>query len=151
VHSLARIAALPDRTPRRVAYVVPLWTTTDAEIIALVIAALVIEVLLLVWLPSAFPKDPRPDNFRPDPLQEWHDKLIEWERNRVLSAAKGIGSSAIGFLTALVLALAKGEIAVQVSGFSLLGCALGALGALVLAAAMNAATRKFLWDLLRPL
>jgi hypothetical protein len=66
---------------------------------------------------------------------------VVWERDRVLALAKGTATSAIGFLTTLVVALLKQEIKSNVPGAAVLGCLLGAVGMLVFAARMSTSVR----------
>jgi hypothetical protein len=114
--------------------------TTAEEWVTLLVAAALSLVVLIIWLYRyAFPRGPRTYRVGND----WDRKLVEFERDRVLSAAKGIGSTAAGFLTAVVLAFAKSEITAQVSRWSLLGSVLGVVGALLLAATMSASTRSY--------
>jgi hypothetical protein len=99
-------------------------------------------VLFLWWLPSAFPQ---PDaNYKPaGPTAPWREKRVEFERDRVQGGAKGIASTAAGFLVALLLAAFKSEIQGNVSAWSIIGCIAGAVGALLLAAILSASTRRF--------
>ncbi len=69
------------------------------------------------------------------------DLVVGWERERIFGAAKGIASTAAGFLVTLVTILLKDEIKVELSGWSILGIVLGAVGGLVLAASLSARTR----------
>jgi len=66
---------------------------------------------------------------------------LEWERDRVLSVAKGTATSAAGFLTALVVALLKHDVNDTVPGISILGCLAGALGLLLFASQMSLSVR----------
>jgi len=68
-------------------------------------------------------------------------KFIEWERDRVLSVAKGTAATSLGFITALVMALLQAQIKADVSGLSVVGCLAGAVGLLLCAAQMNLAVR----------
>lgn len=62
---------------------------------------------------------------------------VVWERDRVQALAKGSASSAIGFLTTLVVALLKQEIKSDVPGVTVLGCLLGAVAMMIFAARMS--------------
>jgi hypothetical protein len=73
----------------------------------------------------------------------WHEKIVEFERDRVLSMSKGLAGTGAGFLVALITALLKGEIVSQVSYVAILGCAVGAMGAILLAWSISMSTRDF--------
>jgi hypothetical protein len=70
-------------------------------------------------------------------------KLIEWERDRVMSAAKGIGATAGAFLAGLITALLSAEIKAEVPQSAVLGCLLGAVGALFIAVDLAKSTQGF--------
>jgi hypothetical protein len=76
---------------------------------------------------------------------QWPDSTaldqVVWERDRVLAVAKGTATSAVGFLSALVLALLKQEIKADVPGAAVLCCLLGAVGLLLFAAKMSVSVR----------
>lgn len=73
----------------------------------------------------------------------YHLKLIEWERDRVATAAKGVAGTSVGFLAAVVTALVKDEISGAVSGLCILGCLLGAAGVLLLGIHWSLAAGRF--------
>ena len=76
------------------------------------------------------------------------DKYLELERDRVLTAAKGIASTAVGFLTVLVTAFFESKPGIgSVPDVFLYSYVLGAAGCIALAAAMNADTRDFVADI----
>jgi len=107
-----------------------------------IIAALVILVL---WRPKVYPilipwRDPYDRTYYSD---DYLEQLIGWERDRILSMAKGIAGAAAGYLLALLPAVLKHEISVQVSSFMILGTLVGALGLFILACDMSAATSEF--------
>jgi hypothetical protein len=106
------------------------------------VASFVSVALLLYFSRPGFDLSPPPAG-APPLGQPWHEKLIDWERDRILMAAKGTGSTAAGFLTALVAAVLKNDIKDNVSTFTVIGCIAGAVGALVLASNMSANTRHF--------
>jgi hypothetical protein len=66
---------------------------------------------------------------------------LSWERDRVLAVAKGTASSAVGFLTAVVVALLRQDIKSDVPEIAVLGCLLGAVGLLLFAAQMSLSVR----------
>ncbi|VVJ24896.1 Uncharacterised protein [Amycolatopsis camponoti] len=66
---------------------------------------------------------------------------VVWERDRVLALAKGTATSALGFLSAVIVALLKHEINDRVPGLAVLCCLLGAVGLLVFAARMSVSVR----------
>jgi hypothetical protein len=102
-------------------------------------------VILVLWRPKVYPilipwKGPYDDTeYRDDYL----DQLIGWERDRVLSMAKGIAGAAAGYLLALLPVVLKHQISVQVSSFMVIGTLVGALGLFILACDMSAATSEF--------
>ena len=101
----------------------------------------IISAIGLVWWYGYYAFPIRISNF--NPKDEWHRKMAELERDRVLSSAKGIASTSAGFFIAILTALLKGEIAATVPMDATLGCVAGALGALLLAAAISASTQPF--------
>jgi hypothetical protein len=74
---------------------------------------------------------------------DYRVKLTEWERERVLSAAKGIAAASSGFFLALVVAILKDEVASDISALSLLGCLLGAIGLLMMATHLSLTAARF--------
>jgi peptidoglycan/LPS O-acetylase OafA/YrhL len=70
-------------------------------------------------------------------------KYLELERDRVLGAAKGIASAAIGFLTVLVTAYLDTTKRQGIPGFFSTCLVLGALGCIAIAAWINGRTRTF--------
>jgi hypothetical protein len=78
-----------------------------------------------------------------DQRKDYHLKLMEWERDRVLGLAKGMAGAAVSYLAALIPIILKGEIRIQVSPFTVIGIVIGFLGVLALAANMNVATSQF--------
>jgi hypothetical protein len=101
-----------------------------------------IAATLLLWL-AAHPR------FYPqgipsfDEKNDYHLKLMEWERERILGLAKGMAGAAVTYFAALIPIIFKGEIRIQVSPFTVIGIVIGFLGALALAANMNVATSQF--------
>ncbi len=84
------------------------------------------------------------------PADDGHQvKLTEWERERVLSIAKGMATSSSGFFLALVVALLKGELSSTVSTLSLIGCLLGAIGMLMMATHLSLTAARFATGSLR--
>jgi hypothetical protein len=130
------VVDLPRRDTR---FTVSIWELTVEERWTLLTSGLVVEVFLFWWLGQAFPQ--RLASFNPD--RAWDLKLVEFERDRVQAAAKGIGGAAAGFLASLLTAAFKDDIQARVSAVSLVGCVAGAVGALMLAATMSASTRTF--------
>lgn len=74
---------------------------------------------------------------------DYRVKLTEWERERVLSAAKGIAAASSGFFLTLVVALLKDEVAADVSALALIGCLLGAIGMLMMATHLSLSAARF--------
>jgi peptidoglycan/LPS O-acetylase OafA/YrhL len=74
-------------------------------------------------------------------------KYLELERDRVLGAAKGIASTAIGFLTVLVTAYLDRKNLAEIPEFFLVCYVLGSLGCVAIAAWMNGRTRGFVADI----
>jgi hypothetical protein len=70
-------------------------------------------------------------------------KYLELERDRVLGAAKGIGSAAIGFLTVLVTAYLDRKNLAEIPAVFLACYVVGAVGCVAIAAWMNGRTRRF--------
>jgi hypothetical protein len=114
------------------------WPTSVAEASTFLWSAIVANLLgiYVVWV--GFPV-----RFQSVPTGDYGGKLVEWERDRSLGVAKGLAGTAAGFLTSLFIAVLKGEITANVSGLSLLGCVLGAVGALLLAAEISRDTTAF--------
>ncbi|HEY7049572.1 MAG TPA: hypothetical protein VH373_20315 [Jatrophihabitantaceae bacterium] len=70
-------------------------------------------------------------------------KFYELERDRVLSAAKGIASTAVGFLTVLVTIFLDRTVPIGIPAWFLVCYVVGAAGCVVVAAWMNGTTRRF--------
>jgi hypothetical protein len=60
-------------------------------------------------------------------------KLVKWERDRVLKAAKGIAGTAATYFAALIPLIFKNTVSAHVSGTVAAGTVLGFLGCLLLA------------------
>jgi hypothetical protein len=116
------------------------WPQTHEQVWVLASAFAGVEVLFLVALFTLYPTKLGPSTFS-DGV-----KLVEWERDRVMSAAKGIASTAAGFLVAIATALLKVEIGNEIPRVAVLGCVLGAVGALLLGADLARSTRAFTLD-----
>ena len=76
---------------------------------------------------------PNPQDFR---------TLVEWEKDRTLSAGKGMASVAGGFLLAVVSSVLKAELG-SVPWWATLGCVAGSIGMLLLAAALSKQSAAF--------
>jgi hypothetical protein len=100
-------------------------------------------VALWVWL-YGVPKPKQPD----DPPKEDDPpassmKYLELERDRVLGAAKGIGSAAVGFLTVLVTAYFQNNPLNRIPSLFLVCYVVGAAGCIAVAAWISGQTREF--------
>jgi len=85
---------------------------------------------------------PAPLNwFNPD--NDYDVKLVEWERDRIISLAKGVAGTSITFLLALAPIVLKQNFIDSVSPFTVIGIVAGFLGALLLACDMSIATSEF--------
>ncbi|MDQ3913748.1 MAG: hypothetical protein M3285_01000 [Actinomycetota bacterium] len=69
-------------------------------------------------------------------------QVIGWERDRIMSAAKGLAGSASAFLAALAIALLKDEVKVSLSAWTLIGLVAGLAGCLLLAGRLATASRE---------
>lgn len=96
---------------------------------------LAFAALLAMARPTNLPEDVDP----PAAL-----KFSEGERDRMQAVAKGAAASSAGFLTAVLTAALKGEIAKEVSATSLVLVLLGSLGMLLLAAAQSLASARYM-------
>jgi hypothetical protein len=74
--------------------------------------------------------------------REGRTTLIGWELERLGGLAKGLASTAGGFLVALVVGLFKREL-VGLDVVSLIGCIAGSVGMLLLAAALSSRSMAF--------
>jgi hypothetical protein len=82
----------------------------------------------------------------PRPKQSYPAKsarYLELERDRVLGAAKGIASAAVGFLTVLVTAYFENKPLGRIPGLFLVCYVVGAAGCVAVAAWMSGQTRNF--------
>lgn len=70
-------------------------------------------------------------------------QLVEWERDRVMTLAKGIAGTAASYVAALIPLIFKGEISIHLSGLAVTGTVAGFLGALLLAGDIAATTTAF--------
>ena len=109
------------------------------------VAALVSAGLATLWLCRY--GVPKPRNGVPAA----NVKYLEFERDRVLGAAKGIGSAAVGFLTVLVTAYLAPKGLHGIPGFFLVCYVLGAVACIALAAWLNGQTRSFVASLTDPI
>lgn len=73
-------------------------------------------------------------------------QLVEWERDRILTIAKGIAGTAVTYFAALIPLIFKDKLSANVSGLAVLGTVLGFLGSLVFACDMTIATTQFVRD-----
>ncbi|WP_157611074.1 hypothetical protein [Terrabacter sp. Soil810] len=71
-----------------------------------------------------------------------HRTLVEWEKDRVLGAGKGMASVAAGFLIAVVTAALKSELG-SVPVWAALGCVAGSIGMLLIAAELSRQSADF--------
>jgi hypothetical protein len=120
------------------------WTLLDPELLVLVAALVVSFVFLSEWLkrsnfgaslPAAPPAPPLNDEQRAE--------VVGWERDRILSAAKGLATTSAGFLVTLATILLKGELDVPISAWSVAGLILGSVGVLGIAAHLANTSRSF--------
>jgi hypothetical protein len=117
------------------------WTLAlnEPELWVIVGGGVVTIVVMSAWLNlSGFGQVDRTGSWDASRLAE----VVGWERERMLGAARGVASTAGGFLLTLVTLLLKDEIKVTLTGWSILGLVLGAVGSLVLAASLSARTRN---------
>lgn len=87
---------------------------------------------------SCLPLDPRPDA---EPTSR--QAFVDWERDRVLSCAKGMGTAAVGFLLSAVAAALKVDAKVHAPVAGLLGCLAGALGLVIGAAVLSGVAARY--------
>jgi hypothetical protein len=74
-----------------------------------------------------------------------HRALVEWEKDRVLGAGKGMASVAGGFLVAVLAAALKAELG-SVPVVAAVGCIAGSVGMLLLAAELSRQSTEFARD-----
>lgn len=70
-------------------------------------------------------------------------KLTEWERDRVMAAAKGVASSSAAFFVAILTLILKDEISTEVPAVIVLGCVLGSVAVLLVALELSIQASRF--------
>ena len=114
---------------------------TDGAKATFVVTALTTALFVLYWVVAyGLPRGPSSG-------VAVSAKFLELERGRVLGAAKGIATSAVGFLTVLVTAYLDTKPRDSVPDIFLYAYVFGAVGSVALAAVMNAQTRDFIADI----
>lgn len=96
-------------------------------------------VLWILWRPKLYPV--RLLGF--EDTNEYDLKLVEWERDRVLSLAKGMAGTAITYLAALVPFIFKADFGSKIPSFMVVGIITGFISSLILACNMTIATSQF--------
>lgn len=117
----------------------PFLSTTGTEFWSFTAAIWVIIPIFGWWSLRLYPQDLRPG----DKGQTHTQKLVEWERDRVMTLAKGIAGTAAAYFAALIPLIFKGEISANISGLTVTGTVIGFFGALLLAGDIAAATTEF--------
>lgn len=96
-------------------------------------------LLWIVWRPRFYPVQ----LMRFDSKSDYDLKLVEWERDRVLSLAKGVAATSVTYLAALVPVILKKGFSNHIPPFVIVGVAAGFLGGLFLSANMAMMTTQF--------
>ena len=118
-------------------------TETVTLVASFLLGALALWLVARISAPMDIPGGPGPDD-------TYLVKLTEWERERALSTAKGLATSASGFFVAVVVALLKDEVTSKVSALSLIGCLLGSIGVLMMATNLSLTANRSAIARLRP-
>lgn len=95
-------------------------------------------LIWILWRPRLYPV-----YLRATGNTELDLKLIEWERDGVLTLAKGMAAAAAIYFTAVIPLLFKGEISASVPRFALLGTIAGFVGLLLMSCDMVITTRRW--------
>jgi len=117
----------------------PFFPTTPAEKWSTYGTIAAMFLLWLIWRPRFYPVRLNWFNSGSD----YHLKLVEWERDRVISLAKGVAGTSITYLVALVPVIFKKGFSVHTPPFVVVGIVAGFFGALILACDMSFATSQF--------
>jgi peptidoglycan/LPS O-acetylase OafA/YrhL len=113
----------------------------DGHAAWLVLGAGAVLGLGLVYVAGRYCSPRRVTGFVGSPLEL---KVVEWERDRVMAAAKGLASTAAGFFVTVVTALLTKDIPSDVNILALIGCLAGAIGTLVLAGHLSRLSSQFI-------
>jgi len=108
-------------------------------VVASVIAAVVTLALIYRWRPELYPM-PLPEF---EKTCDWDQKKVEWERDRVLTLAKGTAGTAASYLVALFPMIFKSGTRSTAVLIAIVGTIVGAIGTTVLAFDMVVATKTF--------
>ncbi len=116
------------------------WSPSLEELLAVFVAAGISFGGVILWLRTSLVWEPL-QPARPLPggvvLQ-----VIGWERDRIMSASKGIGATSGAFVLALGTALLKDEVKAQAGVLTIIGLSLGILGSLFLAGYLATRSRE---------
>ena len=102
-------------------------TFTAGNVCAAAGSFIVVAISLLVLVCQRNPDEVQP--FKDDPH---HWDLVVWERDRLQGIAKGLGGAAVAFLSVVLGAVLKGDIAKKVPPIWIVGCLLGIAGSLLI-------------------
>jgi hypothetical protein len=117
----------------------PFFPTTPAERWSTYGTIAAVLLLWLVWRPGFYPVQLNSFNNKSD----YHLKLVEWERDRVISLAKGVAGTSVTYFLALVPIIIKQDFIKHTPPFVVIGIVAGFLGTLILACDMSFATSRF--------
>ncbi len=113
--------------------------TTPAEKWSTYGTMIALFLFWIVWRPRFYPVQ----LMRFDSKSDYDLKLVEWERDRVLSLAKGVAATSVTYLAALVPVILRKDFSKNIPPFVIVGIVAGFLGGLFLSANMAMMTTPF--------
>jgi hypothetical protein len=93
------------------------------------------------WRRSQFGSIPPLESLPGDPPLQ---SIYGWERDRIVSAGKGLAATSAGFLATMVTTLVTKDVRFGISGETILGLVLGAVGLLLIGGLLGARSRSFI-------